>query len=116
MEIEFAFACLPVHSRDAAIDWYGRVFGRAPTMLPNDEEAVWQVAETASVYVLANPERAGGGEVTLIVARLEDVRAELESRSVECGEFVIIPDAGRKLLLTDPDGNRVWFVDLTPSP
>ena len=57
MNISYAFAGLVVANRDQAAAWYERLFGRPPTFLPNDAEAVWQVADTASVYLLADANR-----------------------------------------------------------
>jgi catechol 2,3-dioxygenase-like lactoylglutathione lyase family enzyme len=59
MSIEYVFAGLAVTHLEAAIDWYARLLGRPPDMLPNEREAVWRVAETASVYIVADDDRAG---------------------------------------------------------
>ena len=39
------FAGIPVTDYVAALPWYERFFGRQPSFLPNDIEAVWEVAE-----------------------------------------------------------------------
>jgi predicted enzyme related to lactoylglutathione lyase len=112
MKITYAFACQPVADRDQAAAWYERLFGRPPTFLPNPDEAVWQVAETASVYVLADPDRAGGGIVTLVVDDLDAALAEMGTRGIVPGEIEIVGSAGRKSTVLDPDGNRVSLVQL----
>ena len=38
------FVGIPVTDYAAARPWYERFFGRAPSFLPNDTEAVWEVA------------------------------------------------------------------------
>jgi predicted enzyme related to lactoylglutathione lyase len=112
MRVTYAFACLPVASRDQAVAWYQRLFGRPPTFLPNEDEAVWQVADTASMYVLTDPDRAGQGIVTLIVDGLDATLAEMGARGIAAGDVEIVGTAGRKSTIVDPDGNRVSIVEL----
>ena len=54
MRITYVFAGLVVVNRDQAAAWYERLLGRPPDFLPNEAEAVWQVANTA-VEILAAP-------------------------------------------------------------
>lgn len=37
------FAGIAVQDRDAAIEFYERLLGAPPTMLPNEDEAAWQL-------------------------------------------------------------------------
>jgi hypothetical protein len=39
------FAGIPVTGYAAALPWYEQFFGAGPSFLPNDTEAVWEVAE-----------------------------------------------------------------------
>ncbi|MEH0626894.1 hypothetical protein [Streptomyces stelliscabiei] len=39
----------------AALSWYERLFGSPPTFFPNDEEAVWELAEHRYVYIEHRP-------------------------------------------------------------
>src|SRR5579872_5903981 len=112
MGIIYAFAGLLVSNRDQAMDWYERLFGKPPDFLPNDAEAVWRVADTASVYVLADPARAGGGIVTLVVDNLDAHRVDLSGRGITLGAVETVGEAGRKSTVIDPDGNAVSFVEL----
>ncbi|MGA7671625.1 MAG: VOC family protein, partial [Nitrolancea sp.] len=113
--VTYAFACLIVTNRDQATEWYERFFGRPPNFLPNDNEAVWQVAQTASVYVLADSERAGHSVVTLVVDDLDASLAEIASRGIMPGPIEDITGAGRKSTTRDPDGNEVALVELNSS-
>jgi catechol 2,3-dioxygenase-like lactoylglutathione lyase family enzyme len=97
MSFDHVFAGLPVTDYPAAREWYERFLGREPDMLPNDHEAVWHLTETASVYVVADPERAGRGLVTIFVD-------DLAAWSDEADES--IPGI-RRAEITDPDGNRI---------
>lgn len=116
MDVNYVFAGLVVANRDEAAAWYERLLGRAPTFLPNDDEAVWQVADTASVYLLADPDRAGQGIMTLVVDDLDATRAALVGRGIDAGEIEVIPGAGRKSVIADPDGNEIGIVEITATP
>jgi predicted enzyme related to lactoylglutathione lyase len=116
MDITYAFAGLVVTNRDRAAAWYERLFGRPPTFLPNDAEAVWQVAGTASVYLLADTDRAGRGVMALVVDDLDATLAEIAGRGIAAGAIEEIPGAGRKAVITDPDGNVVSFVEILATP
>jgi predicted enzyme related to lactoylglutathione lyase len=108
--ITYLFAGIPVSDRDASAAWYSRLFGTEP-MYPNDAEAMWQVVGTGSLYVLVDA-NAGAGTVTLIVDDLDASVDELRGRGFEVAEPIVIPGAGRKALIRDPDGNQVWYVGL----
>jgi hypothetical protein len=57
VSIEYVFAGIVVAERGRAVRWYERLFGRRPDILPNQREAMWQLADTASVYL--SPTQAG---------------------------------------------------------
>src|SRR3954471_639608 len=98
MTVTHVFAGLPVTDLEPALDWYERLLGGPPAMLPNESEAVWQLAESALVYVVEDPERAGNGLLTLIVEDLDAVLAQTELRpeSVEP-----VAGVGREALFLD---------------
>jgi predicted enzyme related to lactoylglutathione lyase len=108
----YVFAGLVVKNRDQAADWYARLIGRPADMLPNDAEAAWQLTDSASVYLRADPDRAGRGVLTLIVADLDARVAEIATRGIAPGPVDVVGDAGRKCVITDPDGNEVAIVQL----
>jgi catechol 2,3-dioxygenase-like lactoylglutathione lyase family enzyme len=109
MTITHVFAGLPVTDLDAALDWYERLLGGPPAMLPNESEAVWQLGETALIYVVDDEERAGNGLLALIVDDLDAVLAgtDLQPESVEP-----VAGVGREALFLDPDGNAIKFAQL----
>jgi hypothetical protein len=45
------FAGVPVTDLRAATAWYEKLFGTPPSFLPNDTEAVWELAEHRAVFV-----------------------------------------------------------------
>jgi hypothetical protein len=116
MNISYVFAGLVVRNRDQAAAWHERLLGRPPDFLPNDAEAVWQVAGTASVYLLVDKERAGRGVTALVVDDLDAVLSEVGGRGFEPGRIEVIPGAGRKSVISDPDGNSISILEIVASP
>jgi predicted enzyme related to lactoylglutathione lyase len=111
MDVWYAYAGLSVSDRDDVAAWYEGLFGRPPDMLPNDNEATWRVTESASLYIVANGGRAGGGVVTLMVDDLESTLSELAARGMR-PEREESMEAGRKAMFVDPDGNSVALAQL----
>jgi predicted enzyme related to lactoylglutathione lyase len=112
MSIEYVFAGLAVTRLDEAIEWYSRLLGRPPGMRPNEREAAWQVAQTASVYIVADEDRAGRGAVTMFV---DDLDAELEDitrRGIAVGQVGTAPGLFRRVMISDPDGNEIQLAEL----
>jgi hypothetical protein len=89
------FAGIPVSDYDTAVEWYGRLFGRPPDVLPTDGEAMWHLREGASIYVVVDAARAGRALVTIAVD-------DLGSLPSEPG-----PGGMPTAVLSDPDGNEV---------
>lgn len=113
VNVVHVFAGLPVTDRAIAIDWYSRALGRPPGMLPNDQEAVWPMTETSSLYVVVDPPAAGRAVVTVVVDGLDDWLGALKRRGLDAGPLVEVSGAGRKSLLRDPDGNTLALVELS---
>lgn len=81
-------------------------------MLPNNAEAAWQLADSASLYLLEDPVRAGRGVITLVVDDLDALLPEIAARGLTPGPAEKVGTAGRKCVITDPDGNAVSIVEL----
>jgi predicted enzyme related to lactoylglutathione lyase len=77
-------------------------------MLPNENEAVWRVAQTGSIYIVGDPDHAGRALLTLAVDDLDELVAGLADRGIT-GVIDSVPGAGRTVAVTDPDGNRIVF-------
>jgi catechol 2,3-dioxygenase-like lactoylglutathione lyase family enzyme len=101
------FAGIAVRDRDAAIAFYERLLGAPPTMLPNDDEAAWQLTRGGWLYVLRDADRAGRAVVTLLVDDLDERLAKAAARGIELGPVDIVAGSVRTTWITDPDGNRV---------
>jgi catechol 2,3-dioxygenase-like lactoylglutathione lyase family enzyme len=103
------FAGVPVSDLARARDWYGRLLGSEPAFLPNDVEAVWELAEHRYVYVELLPERAGHAMHTLFVDDL-DARVEaMSARGLEPAQRETYGNGVRKITYRDPDGNEIGF-------
>lgn len=112
MTVRYVFAGLAVRDLAAAAAWYERLLGRPPTFVPNETEAVWPLGATASLYVVVDAERAGGGILTLAVADLDAEIAQIAARGIAMGAVEEIPGAGRKSVGRDPDGNGIALVQV----
>ncbi|MDX6371349.1 MAG: hypothetical protein QOD98_337 [Nocardioidaceae bacterium] len=103
------FAGISVADYDAAQEWYTRLFGRPPSFHPNDEEAVWEVAESRSVYVQHRPDHAGHALVTLFVDDLTGLVDGITERGLEPHLDETYDNGVRKVTYRDPEGNELGF-------
>ncbi|MGH9094240.1 MAG: VOC family protein [Acidimicrobiales bacterium] len=103
------FAGIYVSDYGAAMEWYSRLVGAEPTFLPNDAEAVWELAEHRSIYIEVRPERAGHSVVTAFVGDLDQRVAGISERGIEPAKRETYDNGVRKVLYRDPDGNEIGF-------
>src|SRR4051794_7836590 len=96
MTMEVLFAGVRVRSLAAAIDWYGRLFDRPADIVPNEQEAMWRVADGGWLFVVEDAEAAGKCLVTISVDDLDVVVAELARRELKVGRIEVVGDAARK--------------------
>ena len=75
-------------------------------MFPHQTEAVWRLTPNAAIYVVQDPERAGGGLVTVAVDDLDAYEEQLREAGIEFAEQVS-RDAPRRLVVNDGDGNTI---------
>src|SRR5882762_2292418 len=76
------FAGIPVSDYAAAVEWYGRLFGSPPTFLPNNTEAVWELAEGGCVFIELRPEHAGHARHLLFIDDLDTRIAQIAERGL----------------------------------
>ena len=101
------FAGVAVSDYDRAVPWYERLLGRPPSFLPNDVEAVWELAPHRFVFLLADPDRAGGALVTGFVEDLDALVSAVRGRGLEPERWEEYDNGVRKAIYLDPDGNEV---------
>jgi predicted enzyme related to lactoylglutathione lyase len=110
--MEVLLASVPVADLQVAMEWYGHLFGRAPDVVPNLKEVMWNVAGNGWLYVNEDPERAGRTLVTISVTDLEQFVAELGGRGINAGPIEAVGDAGRKANVMDVDENVISWIQV----
>ena len=108
MEVDL-FAGIPVSDFDAALAWYRRLFGAPPEFLPNDVEAVWQLAEHRYVFIEVRPQHAGHAMHTIFVDDFDALVAGIADRGLEPAKRETYANGVRKAVFRDPDGNEIGF-------
>jgi catechol 2,3-dioxygenase-like lactoylglutathione lyase family enzyme len=100
------FAGFPVRDYGAALEWYKRLLGAEPTFYPNDVEAVWQLAEDRYVYIIQDPDRAGGAVSMIWVDDPVAEVARISGRGLEPAD-VEKHESVWKYVFHDGDGNEI---------
>ncbi|MFG1697068.1 VOC family protein [Nonomuraea sp. NPDC049309] len=103
------FAGIPVSDYQAALRWYERLFGGPPSFVPNDIEAVWELAEHRYVYVVHDPKRAGNALVLSFVEDLSGRVAAIAGRGIEPVKRETYDNGVTKVIYEDPEGNEIGF-------
>ena len=101
------FAGIPVTNYTAALPWYERFFGRPPSFLPNDTEAVWELSEHRYIYIVQQPERAGKALTLSFVDDLDDRVAQIGQRGIEPAMRETYDNGVTKVIYRDPEGNEL---------
>ena len=107
MAVEHLFAGIPVSDRDAAVEFYERVFGRPPDLVPNDQEAAWRVTDSGWVCLYAGGGPAASAPHTLLVDDLDGFLTDVAERGIATGPVEAIGVSVHQSVITDPDGNRL---------
>ena len=111
MRSEHFFAGVAVADGERAWPWYERLFGRSADMSPHQGERVWRLSEGASVYVVEDRDRAGGGLITLALAELERELASLARRAIAFERHDGGATRPATAVVIDPDGNRITLFE-----
>ena len=107
MAIFHLFAGIAVADYDSSLAWYTRFFGRSPDIIPNENEAMWQVTGNGNIYIVGDATRAGKSLLALFMTDLESQVAELRQRVLEPSAIETVPGLYRKAVITDPEGNMI---------
>ena len=103
------FAGIPVRDYARAVEWYDRLLGTEPAFLPNDREAVWQLADHRFLYVETLPARAGHALHTVFVDDLAERVEAIAGRGISPVLEETYGNGVRKVIYRDPDGNEIGF-------
>jgi catechol 2,3-dioxygenase-like lactoylglutathione lyase family enzyme len=103
------FAGIPVRDYTAATAWYERLLGAPPSFVPNEAEAVWELAEHRYVFIEVRPEHAGHASHTVFVGDFDDRISQIAGRGLKAAEREVYSNGVRKAIFRDPDGNEIGF-------
>jgi predicted enzyme related to lactoylglutathione lyase len=103
------FAGVPVGDYQRALTWYEALLGSEPSFLPNETEAVWEIAEHRYLYIEVRPQHAGHAKHTIFVDDLDARVAEIAARGLEPAEQETYSNGVRKTTYRDPEGNQIGF-------
>lgn len=103
------FAGIPVSDYTVAVAWYERLLGSPPAFLPNDTEAVWELAEHRYVFIEVRPELAGHALHTVFVSDFDARIAQIAERGLTPSARETYANGVRKATFRDPDGNEIGF-------
>ncbi|WP_128376416.1 VOC family protein [Streptomyces cavernae] len=103
------FAGIPVSDIASALAWYERLLGSPPAFIPNDKEAVWELAEHRYVYIEHRPGHAGHALNTVFVDDLDTRVAGISDRGLDPRTRETYSNGVRKVTYQDPDGNEIAF-------
>jgi glyoxalase/bleomycin resistance protein/dioxygenase superfamily protein len=103
------FAGISVNDYAVALAWYEKLLGSPPSFLPNDREAVWQVAEHRFVFIERRSDHAGHARHLLFVDNLDVLVGEIAERGLEPTKSETYSNRVRKATYLDPDGNEFEF-------
>jgi hypothetical protein len=103
------FAGVCVRDFATARGWYEQLLGGPPSFLPHATEAVWELAEHRSLYIVEDATRAGHAVLTLFVDDLDAWVDGIASRGLEPALRETYDNGVRKLTFRDEDGNEIGF-------
>jgi hypothetical protein len=103
------FAEICVSDYAAARAWYERLLGSEPTMLPHETEAVWELGEGRSIFILQDAERAGHAHHTIFSDDFDSLVSEIASRGITPADRERYSNGVRKAIYRDADGNEIGF-------
>jgi hypothetical protein len=103
------FAGIPVKDYAASLKWYEQLLGSPPSFIPDDSEAVWELAENRYIYIIHQPERAGYALNTVFLDSFDTVMEQISERGIEPLKRESYSNGVRKTTYRDPDGNEIGF-------
>jgi hypothetical protein len=103
------FAALPVSDYARSMQWYECFLGSEPSFLPNEIEAVWELAEHRFLYIVEKPQHAGHAMSTVFVADLDALVSDITERAIHPARRETLSNGVRKVTYHDPDGNEISF-------
>jgi hypothetical protein len=110
MDVQVAFTGVAVSDLSAAQKFFERFFGKPPDVLVNENEVMWRVNESAWLYVVVDPPRAGHALAAVSVADMDAALAELAVRGLQPASLEEHGGGARKAIFLDPAGNTAAVI------
>ena|ERR1700744_2869869 len=108
------FAGYPVREYEAAVTWYQKLLGKPPAFLPNNIEAVWELAQNRYIYIKVLPKHAGHASNLTFLSDLEGFISQVHARGLQPAKQETLSNGVRRVIFNDPDGNEVGFGGAAP--
>src|SRR5215469_1334198 len=103
------FAGFPVSDYSASATWYEHLLGCPPAFLPNDVEAVWELAEHRYIFIKFQPENAGHAFNLFFLSDIDRFIAQIAERGLNPTTQETLSNGVRRITYSDPDGSVVGF-------
>jgi hypothetical protein len=100
-------AGFPVSEYTTSAAWYERLLGCPPAFLPNNVEAVWELAEHRYIFIKLQPEHAGHAFNLFFLSDLDRFIAQIAERGLIQRHMKPFPMAFAKSRTLTPTG--VWL-------
>ena len=104
-----SFAGFPVRNYNVASAWYEQLLGCAPAFLPNEIEAVWELAEHRYLFIKVLPDDAGHAFNLFFLDTLDSFVDQAAERGLQPSTVETLANGVRRVVFHDPDGNGVGF-------
>ena len=108
--VNSVISVISVKNFEEAFEWYKRLFGRDPDVVPMEGIAEWQLVENAWIQVGTDPDRAGTTTVVVGVNDIEAQRKTCLEANLSVSEIEEYPEIIKMAEITDPEGNKISFV------
>ncbi len=106
MDVTIVMSQLIVTDLERSVEFYSRLFGRAPDAGPMEGLREWHFDHAGAVQVFEEPDRAGKSGATLHVADLDQAVVDLDELGIAHAPLVEATFV-RVVQLDDPDRNRI---------
>src|SRR5712691_5200528 len=103
------FAGIPVRDYTAATAWYERLLGAPPSFLPNDTEAVRELADHRYVFIEVRPEHAGHAMHTVFVGDFDARIFRIAERGLEPAERETYANGVRNFFFQQQTAYEIGF-------
>ncbi|TDD58501.1 VOC family protein [Kribbella antibiotica] len=103
------FAGISVTNYEVAVAWYSQLLGAEPAFLPNNIEAVWELAEHRYLFIEVVADHAGHAQHTLFVEDFDATLAAISTRGLEPAVRETYENGVRHATFYDPDGNEISY-------